>query len=53
MAELVGAFAASHAPLIARDWEKLPAKSREIITADFRELGRRLAAARPDARVML
>jgi aromatic ring-opening dioxygenase catalytic subunit (LigB family) len=53
MAELVGVFAASHAPLIARDWEKLPAASRDIITADFRELGRRLAAAKPDALVML
>ena len=48
MAELVGAFAASHAPLIARDWRRTPAASREIITADFRELGRRLAAAQPD-----
>lgn len=53
MAELVGAFAASHAPLIARDWEKLPAASREIITADFRELGRRLAAAKPDVLIVL
>ncbi len=39
MAEFVGAFAASHAPLIARDWDKLAAASREIITSDFRELG--------------
>ncbi len=53
MAELVGAFAASHAPLIARDWDKLPAASREIITADFGELGRRLTAAKPDVLVML
>ncbi|HXR86030.1 MAG TPA: hypothetical protein VN728_03635 [Stellaceae bacterium] len=53
MAELVGAFAASHAPLIARDWAKLPAASREIITADFAELGRRLAATRPDVLIEL
>jgi aromatic ring-opening dioxygenase catalytic subunit (LigB family) len=53
MAELVGAFAASHAPLIARDWEKLPGASREIITADFSELGRRLAAAKPDVLIIL
>ena len=53
MAEFVGAFAASHAPLIARDWDKLSATSREIITSDFRELGRRLAAAKPDAMVIL
>ena len=53
MAEFVGAFAASHAPLIARDWDKLSATSREIITNDFRELGRRLTAAKPDAMVIL
>lgn len=53
MAELVGAFAASHAPLIGRDWDKLPAASREIITADFKELGRRIAAARPDVLIEL
>jgi aromatic ring-opening dioxygenase catalytic subunit (LigB family) len=53
MAEFVGAFAASHAPLIARDWDKLPATSRDIITADFGELGRRLAATRPDVLIVL
>jgi aromatic ring-opening dioxygenase catalytic subunit (LigB family) len=53
MAEFVGAFAASHAPLIARDWDKLAPASREIITSDFRELGKRLTAAKPDVMVML
>lgn len=53
MAEFVGAFAASHAPLIARDWDKLAPASREIISNDFRELGQRLAAAKPDAMVIL
>ncbi|HEY1506615.1 MAG TPA: hypothetical protein VGF92_20090, partial [Stellaceae bacterium] len=53
MAEFVGAFAASHAPLIARDWDKLSAASRDLITGDFRELSRRLSAARPDVLVML
>ena len=53
MAEFVGAFAASHAPLIARDWDKLAPASREIITSDFRELGKRLTAAKPDAMVIL
>jgi aromatic ring-opening dioxygenase catalytic subunit (LigB family) len=48
MAELVGAFAASHAPLIARDWERLPQALRTRLSDDFRELGRRVAAARPD-----
>jgi len=53
MAEFVGAFAASHAPLIARDWDKFAPESREIITTDFHELGRRIAAARPDVLIEL
>jgi aromatic ring-opening dioxygenase catalytic subunit (LigB family) len=48
MAELVGAFAASHAPLIARDWHLLSEARRGQITNAFQELGRRVAAARPD-----
>ena len=53
MAELVGAFAASHAPLIARDWHLLsPGRQQEITTA-YRELGRRLAAVRPDVIIEL
>ena len=53
MAKFVGAFAASHAPLIARDWEKLPEASRAIITDDFSELGRRLTATKPDVLIEL
>ena len=53
MAEFVGAFAASHAPLIARDWEILPPARKDEITANFRELGRRVAAARPDVIIEL
>lgn len=48
MAEFVGAYAASHAPLIARDWHLLPEPLRARLTTAFRELGRRLRAARPD-----
>ncbi len=53
MAELVGSFAASHAPLIARDWHLLSEARRGEITAAFRELGRRMAAARPDVIIEL
>src|SRR5882672_2374890 len=53
MAELVGAFAASHAPLIARDWHLLSETRRDQITSAYRELGRRVAAARPDVIVEL
>jgi aromatic ring-opening dioxygenase catalytic subunit (LigB family) len=48
MAEFVGAFAASHAPLIARDWELLPPPTQARLTHVFREIGRRVTAARPD-----
>ena len=53
MAELVGAFAASHAPLIARDWHLLSETRRGEITAAYRELGRRMAAVRPDVLIEL
>jgi aromatic ring-opening dioxygenase catalytic subunit (LigB family) len=53
MAELVGAFAASHAPLIAREWERLPPDARETITNSFDEMGRRLTALKPDVLIML
>jgi len=48
MAELVGCFAASHGPLIARDWDKLPGARRAEFAAAFGELGRRFTLARPD-----
>ena len=44
MAEFVGSFAASHGPLIAREWERLPAAPKERLAVAFRELGRRLTA---------
>lgn len=53
MAELVGAFAASHAPLIAREWENLSPSTRDTISRPFDEMGRRLAALKPDVLVML
>jgi len=53
MAEFVGAFAASHAPLIARDWHLLSPARRDEITAAYRELGRRMTVARPDVIVEL
>jgi aromatic ring-opening dioxygenase catalytic subunit (LigB family) len=48
MARLVGVFAASHGPLIARDWHRLPQALKDRLTQGFRELGRRCAAADPD-----
>jgi aromatic ring-opening dioxygenase catalytic subunit (LigB family) len=48
MAKLVGVFAASHGPLIARDWHVLPKGQKDRLQAAFHELGRRFTAARPD-----
>ena len=48
MAEFAGAFAASHAPLLARDWHLLPEALRARLSAAFHELGARLRAARAD-----
>jgi len=48
MAELVGCYAASHGPLLVRDWAKVPEGEKERLTAAFRELGRRVNAIRPD-----
>jgi len=48
MAELVGVYAASHGPMIVRNWPSLSAHWKETLTAGFSELGRRINAARPD-----
>ena len=53
MAELVGAFAASHGPLIVREWERVPAGQKARMSAAFGELGKRLQAARADVLVVV
>ena len=53
MAELVAVAASSHAPLIVRDWPKLPERHKQRLTAAFRSLGARMAAARPDVIVVV
>lgn len=53
MAELVAVTAASHGPLIVRDWNKVTPAHQERLTAGFRALGQRLAAARPDILVVV
>ena len=49
MADLVGVYAASHGPLIARDWDRLPDALKQRLSAAYGELGRRIAAAGADA----
>ncbi len=53
MASLVGAYAASHGPLIIREWEAIPAAQRQRLTHAFQELGKRLSAAQPDILVVV
>ena len=53
MAELVGAFAASHGPLIVREWQRVPAEQKARIGAAFLELGNRLQKARADVLVVI
>ena len=53
MAELAGAFAASHGPLIIREWERVPAEQQARMSAAFGELGKRLARARADVLVVV
>jgi len=48
MAELVGIFAASHGPLMVRDWDKVTPEHQARLSGAFDELGRRLDAARAD-----
>ena len=48
MAELVGVFAASHGPLLIREWEALPPDQKGRLAAAFAELGRRISLAKPD-----
>ena len=48
MAELVGCFAASHGPLLVREWEAIPPSQKARLAAAYAELGRRISLARPD-----
>ena len=48
MAKLAGVFAASHAPLLARDWHLFDESLKAKVTAAYRELGVRLNAAHAD-----
>ena len=53
MASLVGAFASSHAPLMARDWEAVDAARRDAISKTFSELARRVVEAKPDVLIVV
>jgi aromatic ring-opening dioxygenase catalytic subunit (LigB family) len=53
MATFAGAFAASHGPLIVRDWDKVTPDHKSRLTDAFKELGRRVAASNLDILVVV
>ena len=53
MAELAGVYAASHGPMIVRNWGKLAPVAKESLTSAFSELGKRMRAARPDVLIVI
>jgi aromatic ring-opening dioxygenase catalytic subunit (LigB family) len=53
MAELVGAFASSHAPLMARAWESVGPERLASIKKTFTEMGKRFRAVNPDVLIVL
>ena len=53
MASFVGSFAASHGPLLIREWQAVPAAQKSRLEKAFAELGARLRAANPDVLVVV
>ncbi len=53
MASFAGAFAASHGPLLIREWEAVPPGEKSRLKSAFEELGRRLESAHPDALIVV
>ena len=53
MASFVGAFAASHGPLLIREWEAVPPAEKSRLKTAFEELGRRLTSANPDVLIVV
>jgi aromatic ring-opening dioxygenase catalytic subunit (LigB family) len=53
MADFVGAFAASHGPLLVREWEAVPQDQKSRLQAAFSTLGKKVDAAKPDVLVVV
>src|SRR4051812_10145938 len=53
MASFAGAFAASHGPLLIREWEAVPPAEKSRLKSAFEELGRRLKSAKPDVLIVV
>jgi aromatic ring-opening dioxygenase catalytic subunit (LigB family) len=48
VAELAGVFAASHGPLLVREWDAIPRDQKERLASAFAELGLRISVLDPD-----
>jgi aromatic ring-opening dioxygenase catalytic subunit (LigB family) len=53
MAEIVGIFAASHTPVMLNFPHQIGTSDLEDVRASFTEMGRRIAAAKPDAVIVI
>jgi len=53
MASLVGAYAASHGPLLVREWDALPRDQQLRLKSAFERVGQRITAARPDVLIVV
>ena len=53
MASLVGVYAASHGPLLIREWDAVPPEQKQRLEQAFATLGRQLGAAQPDVLVVV
>jgi len=53
MAKLVGVFAASHGPMIAREWDTLSPPTRALVEQGFGSTGERLMMTRPDVLIIV
>ena len=53
MASLVGVYAASHGPMIAREWDSLTPPTRASVEEGFGQVGKRLMASRADVLVIV
>jgi len=53
MADLVGIFAASHTPVMLNFPDAIPSEDRDAIFAAFKDMGRSIAALRPDTVIVI
>lgn len=53
MAKLVGVFAASHTPVMLNFPDAIPSEDRDAIFAAFKDMGRSIAALRPDTVIVI